>query len=76
VVVASRIRRSAVPGRLLLENVETHHGMTFATLNGEAAEIACDAAVAHWERHLRPGPERALEHPGPATVVDLFDRPA
>ena len=77
----------------MLNIVETHHRMTFATLNGEAAQIACeaadtwhgplidliesgdvDAAVAHWERHLRRAAKLALEHLGPGTVIDLLER--
>jgi DNA-binding GntR family transcriptional regulator len=77
----------------MLDIVETHHRMTFATLNGEAAQIACeaadtwhgplidliesgdvDAAVAHWERHLRRAAKLALEHLGPGTVIDLLER--
>jgi DNA-binding FadR family transcriptional regulator len=83
----------AVLGRLLLEIVETHHRMTFAMLDGQAGEIACEAAdvwhgpliemiaagdveaaVTHWENHLKRAGELALERLGPATVVDLLDR--
>ena len=63
-------RLSGEAAQIACEAADTWHGPLVDLI--ESGDVV--AAVALWERLLRRALELALEHLGPATVIDLLDR--